>query len=736
MFERADRDPMVFRFGPYEADTSTQELRKHGIALKLPPQAFQVLALLLRRPGELLTREEIQQELWPTGTVVEFDHSINTAIKKIRAALSDSRETPTYLETLSRRGYRFIGTVDTAAREPIADQVKPAYGVVDEAPPLESISEHAVTDTSTAGALESTRPALKFKRWLLLTAGVAAVIAAVLWRDSRPKDMQMGVVTMTALTDGGDAWSAAVSPDGKYVAMLRRDSAGADHLWVEHLASHANNLIPLDNAHPIRDVTFSADSNFIYYRSGEDSGVTELYRIPVLGGIPALVTTGIDSPPTFSAGTQDFYFLRLSADEAAPVLVRAMAEGTVVGSISMGKDRSYASPSWSPDGTRVAVLENRPDSVQASISIVDPSSGGAGIVLGNGMESNLSPKNIIWMPDGRGLLVRFRDANTDRYGLGYVSYPSGRFSKITKDLNNYASISASASTGIVATLAPFEIALDVFPWRKTMADADGVPLGDADWVDWLSNDMIVASDGELTLRTISVSTKERKTLLPGNSLRAYDPSVCGPHAIAFTGVAADALGSSHIYVLPMAGGTPRKITAGPNDQFTRCTPDGRTVVYYSYSERSLRQVSTEGVSSTVLIDSAAAPQEVTSISADGRQVLAGLRAGAHPLRFALVDLSTGHIDGTIPASPGSFWPTFTRAGDKMVYVRRGRSVDNLWIQSLDGKDAVPLTDFHLKRCVSDRIVSYAISPDGKQVAVTRNRQRGDVVTLEAQGLRD
>ena len=106
--------PTLLRFGPFEANTYTGELHRGDIRIKLAPQAFQILALLAARPGELVTREEIQRVVWPNETVVEFDHSINTAIKRIRGALNESRGEPRYIETLPRRGYRFIASVERA----------------------------------------------------------------------------------------------------------------------------------------------------------------------------------------------------------------------------------------------------------------------------------------------------------------------------------------------------------------------------------------------------------------------------------------------------------------------------------------------------------------------------------------------------------------------------------------------------------------------------------------------
>jgi eukaryotic-like serine/threonine-protein kinase len=105
-------------FGPFELDTGSGELRKRGRKVRLPEQAAQILTMLVEQPEQIVTREEIRRRLWPNGTMVEFDHSINTAVKKLRVALGDSAEVPRYIETVARRGYRLIVAVETAPRKP------------------------------------------------------------------------------------------------------------------------------------------------------------------------------------------------------------------------------------------------------------------------------------------------------------------------------------------------------------------------------------------------------------------------------------------------------------------------------------------------------------------------------------------------------------------------------------------------------------------------------------------
>jgi DNA-binding winged helix-turn-helix (wHTH) protein len=129
------RQARRYRFGRFEADAATGELRKQGVRIKLNAQPFQVLLLLMDRPGQLLTREEISRELWPDGTFVDYEHGVNSAVNRIREALGDTAGNPRFIETLARRGYRFIAPVErivldedplpAASESPSADEQTP-----------------------------------------------------------------------------------------------------------------------------------------------------------------------------------------------------------------------------------------------------------------------------------------------------------------------------------------------------------------------------------------------------------------------------------------------------------------------------------------------------------------------------------------------------------------------------------------------------------------------------------
>jgi DNA-binding winged helix-turn-helix (wHTH) protein/TolB-like protein/tetratricopeptide (TPR) repeat protein len=174
-----------FRFGPYEVDGTLGEVRKHGFRIKLSGQPLEILFLLLERPGELVSREELRQRLWPEDIYVDFEHSLNSAVKKLRRALNDSPDQPRYIETHPRKGYRFISVVDQLAL-PKAESA--------EAPIPITSSEPEISRTSSGPAVAAVSPPAFFSltHWnkiaaLLVGAIVIFVMALRIGYRQRPQ---------------------------------------------------------------------------------------------------------------------------------------------------------------------------------------------------------------------------------------------------------------------------------------------------------------------------------------------------------------------------------------------------------------------------------------------------------------------------------------------------------------------------------------------------------------------
>jgi len=137
---------LKYQFDQYEADVNAAELRRNGNRLKLQMQPFQVLVALLERPRQVVTREELRLRLWPQDTFVDFDHSLNTAIAKLRDVLGDSAASPRYIETIAKRGYRFLGDVR------ILQEETGAIATADRAAPATARAADTATSVPVAGA--------------------------------------------------------------------------------------------------------------------------------------------------------------------------------------------------------------------------------------------------------------------------------------------------------------------------------------------------------------------------------------------------------------------------------------------------------------------------------------------------------------------------------------------------------------------------------------------------------
>jgi DNA-binding winged helix-turn-helix (wHTH) protein len=250
----------VIRFATFEVDLHAQELRKAGLRLKLTGQPFQVLAILLEQPGTVVTREELQKRLWP-DTFVDVDHNLNTAINKIREALGDSSENPRFVETLPRRGYRFI--------DPITGNGTAPAGVAHAA------EHHATTLTERASRTRA-------HRVLALLGAVILLGAGGLWIFRRPETPAPSPQRMlTRITvDEGLQNEPTWSPDGRYIAYSS-DRSGKFDIWVQQVSGGDPIQITKGPGHNWQP-DWSPDGKYIAYRSEEGEG--GIYVVPALGG--------------------------------------------------------------------------------------------------------------------------------------------------------------------------------------------------------------------------------------------------------------------------------------------------------------------------------------------------------------------------------------------------------------------------------------------------------------------
>ena len=370
----------IARFGGFDADFRTQELRKQGIRIKLPQQSFQILQILLDRPGELVTRDELRQALWPGDTFVDFDHGLNNSVKRIRDALGDSADTPRYIETLPRLGYRFIGDIDVAPA-PVAP---------------------------FAGTGEGLLPARWKRRFFLLLLALALGLAGIAawWFFPRAKQSVpvveivpltgvtgkqnypsfspdgsqvtftltndpkrgnglytalVGGDTLLQLTDDPRDCCSAWSPDGQAVAFSRNSEEEFNIYTVSPLGGTPRKLYARSrrglyhySTNRAQLLAWSPDGKLVAFSEANAEGRSAITLLSLAEHSTRRLTSPpvehIDSQPAFSPDGKTMAFVRTSGPGAVDDLFLVPIEGGVPRRLSFDNREIYGPPGWTEDG--------------------------------------------------------------------------------------------------------------------------------------------------------------------------------------------------------------------------------------------------------------------------------------------------------------------------------------------------------------------------------------------------
>jgi DNA-binding winged helix-turn-helix (wHTH) protein/Tol biopolymer transport system component len=454
---RSSQPDRVFRFGSFELSEREGELRKNGVRIKLQEHPFSVLLELVSNAGRLVTREELQRKLWPADTFVDFDVGVNTAIRKLRQALGDEADNPRFIETLSRRGYRFVA--------PVADSTAAPLTTSRDSPPATAVSV-AADDTKSATGDEILR---KPRRWywvLALACGMALVAygALLAWRRANIPPPLATEQRITANPPEAPITAAAVSPDGKFVAYS--DPTG---VYIRHIDTGETRPLQLPAGFNAFPTSWFPDGTHLLLNSGGTQGNPSLWKVSILGGTPQQLidnaSRGAVSPDgskiAFTRGdaeaSGELWVIGSDGSNPHSVVEAALPEA----SVSPGK-RTNKQPytgvllsgvAWSPDGGRVAYLR-RFEAVSIgpfmkhSLETVD-ANGGIPKVLK--ISNQLLPV-VGWAADGRLLYAYRDDPASEREDSGIWTLrvnqksgePEGKPLQLTKGVGGIAGLSVTA----------------------------------------------------------------------------------------------------------------------------------------------------------------------------------------------------------------------------------------------------------------------------------------------------
>jgi Tol biopolymer transport system component/DNA-binding winged helix-turn-helix (wHTH) protein len=341
---KAGQQRRVYRFGLFEADLELGTLTRQGAPVRLQEQPFRILTLLLEARGELLTREELRRKIWPAGTYVEFDGSMNTALMKLRAALNDSAENPLFIETVPRKGYRFIAPVElTVVEDPTIttairiESKEDVLGALRAPLYAEKVGEEA------ASRKKQPEPRLGPHWWeaLAILTGVAALLTYGMWPRPEPR-----VQAVQQLTHSGqvDPWGKLVT-DGSRIYFVVRDVTGWNLMQTSvEGGSIQRTPTPFDNT---RIFDLSPDhSQFLIGQLTHRGEETALWLWPVQGGAPQRLGDVTAQEAVWSPTGSEIAFVRGESIQTTD------AEGVHIRQVARFHPAPHALV-WSPDGKRL-----------------------------------------------------------------------------------------------------------------------------------------------------------------------------------------------------------------------------------------------------------------------------------------------------------------------------------------------------------------------------------------------
>jgi DNA-binding winged helix-turn-helix (wHTH) protein/Tol biopolymer transport system component len=331
-------DLPVIQFGIFSVDIRVGELRRNGSRVRLQEQPFQILLALLERPGEVVTREELQKRLWSSDTFVDFDHSLNAAIRRLREALQDSAENPRFIETVARRGYRFIAPVHGAAPVALA-KAEASANVV----PIIATAPRSVRRRWLVGGL--------IAAGLLVCISIGFHIGIRFNRTSMPRERRL-----TANPEEARVTGAALSADGKFLAYS--DRAGMHLREVDSGEIHLISLPDGFDAHPAS--WFPDGLHLLVTWVAGPREPMSVWDVSILGGTPRKLANQAHWPVVSPDGSQIAFVAGPEANwlgrEANRSIWIMQADGEKPRKVLDDPMASIGPPAWSPDGRYLAFI--------------------------------------------------------------------------------------------------------------------------------------------------------------------------------------------------------------------------------------------------------------------------------------------------------------------------------------------------------------------------------------------
>jgi serine/threonine protein kinase len=592
---------------------------------------------------------------------------------------------------------------------------------------------------------------VKQHKWVAMGIGAVALIIlaiagyGVYSMFSSRGQAHFQTFNITQVTTSGKAALTAVSPDARYIGSVMNDK-GLQSLWLRNVPTSSDTQVIPPAPSSYKSLAFSPDGNYLYFIKASDATNThfDLYRAPVLGGVPQTVVRGIDSDIAFSPDGHRLAFARANAPEMGKYgVITVNLDGNDEQVLHSGAPASDvpSSVAWSPDGKDIGYRLSRPDGSLGGIALLNVSSGKVSTFA---TFSDILTGDFKWMPDGNGLLALYSQKGPDyfqRAQIGFVPDAGGRVNPITRDTSSYATLTLSSDGKTLATVQT-KISQNLYLQRvadKPSSEASTVlPQGQSVyWFAWTADGNLVFTDFSRIQRT-GIGQSEPTRLVGDANAAILELSGCGSHFLIFSWAFHGGTNATNIWRANADGTNPTKLTDGKNDRFPVCSTDEKWTYYWNQDLQQLWRAPLQGPGKPEAVPAGLAPRTLPgrnglAISSDGKYLAYILTTVPTPedpypqSKVALLDLTAPGtaprlIDADERLSSGGL--SFMPDSKAVAYPIRESGVDNLWVQPLDGLAGRPITSFN-----AEQISTFGWSPDGKSLAILRGHTDSDVVLI-------
>lgn len=689
-----------YEFKNFRLDPAERVLLRDGKPLPLPPKAFHLLKILVENHGHIVDKDKLIDEIWADSFVEDGNLAVGATM--LRKALDDDANDPTFIETIPRRGYRFIAEVT----EKFEDATAAAQLNGNDPMLPDRVSNRGYL---VLGAL------------LILVIGSAAVTAW--YTNIRFSSSELSAPILSApfkshkFATSGKVSHAAISPDGKFAAYT--DEVGdKQNIWLTQLATSENIEIIPPSDDMYYGLAFSHDGNSLYFvrkpRAGHDPAV--LYRVMTFGGIPVKVIDNVEGWISLSPDDRQISFLRCRDmdDEFCSLLVADANGSNERNVLTLPKPIRISGNKFSPNGRSIAFAagQSRSGSNEFGVSQVDIDSGAVREITG---KKFFNVKSLEWLPKGNGLLFVAKENLAGKFAIWHVDANTGETKQLTDDSTDYGQISVDQNAAkIVAT----QISDDF----RLYLSSTGNPTNSRTLTP--ARDVAFAPDGKIvyggTYYDIWIMDPDgnNQRQLTNSPFADFSPRVSPDgRYIYFT---SNRTGANQVWRMKADGTNQIQLTKSEGGYPSAVSPDGKWIYFQSGLHQALWRVSADGGEETQV-----SATYDNSVSPDG--TLTAYFFHDKGLKIGIMRTADRRVVRVLDYGDGKSMPqrlAWSPDSKTINFIVKGDGKNTLWQQSLDEKKSRMIADLG-----GEDIRDLAMMPDGKGFAFIRGKWINDAVLI-------